>query len=78
MLASQKLSKHKAPLIGIDSINSQYIAARAALASIRTAAAGSENLFPLVIDALREDCTLGEIISAMKEEFGTYMAPSGF
>lgn len=49
-----------------------------ALASIRSAAAGSENLFPLVIDALRVDCTLGEIISAMKEEFGTYMAPSGF
>ncbi len=49
-----------------------------ALESIRAAAAGDENLFPLVIDALRKDCSLGEIISAMKKEFGTYMAPSGF
>tara|TARA_B100000945_G_scaffold53243_1_gene38637 strand:+ start:1230 stop:2789 length:1560 start_codon:yes stop_codon:yes gene_type:complete len=49
-----------------------------ALEAIRMAAAGEDNLFPLVIDALRQDCTLGEIISAMKSEFGTYMAPSGF
>ncbi|MAX46257.1 MAG: methylmalonyl-CoA mutase [Euryarchaeota archaeon] len=48
------------------------------LEAIRIAAAGEINLFPLVIDALRNDCTLGEIISAMKSEFGTYMAPSGF
>ena len=49
-----------------------------ALMRIQTAAAGSENLFPLVIEALKKDCTLGEIILAMKAEFGTYMAPSGF
>lgn len=49
-----------------------------ALDAIRTASAGEDNLFPLVIEALRQDCTLGEIISAMKSEFGTYMAPSGF
>tara|TARA_Y100001954_G_scaffold166642_1_gene176906 strand:+ start:3049 stop:4608 length:1560 start_codon:yes stop_codon:yes gene_type:complete len=49
-----------------------------ALDAIRIASAGEDNLFPLVIEALRENCTLGEIISAMKSEFGTYMAPSGF
>ena len=49
-----------------------------ALDSIRIASEGDENLFPLVIEALRNDCTLGEIISAMKDVFGTYMAPSGF
>ena len=42
------------------------------------AAKGTENLFPLVIEALKQDCTLGEIINAMKDVFGTYMAPSGF
>lgn len=41
-------------------------------------AQSGENLFPYVIDALRNDCTLGEIINAMKKVFGTYMAPSGF
>ncbi len=49
-----------------------------ALEAIRMASASDDNLFPLVIEALRENCTLGEIISAMKSEFGTYMAPSGF
>lgn len=48
------------------------------LESIRVAAACDDNLFPLVLDAVRKDCTLGEIISAMKDVFGTWMAPSGF
>ena len=53
-------------------------AAENSLDSIRRAAEGDENLFPLVIEALKHDCTLGEIISAMKDVFGTWMAPSGF
>ena len=53
-------------------------AAEKTLDSIRKAASGDENLFPLVIEALKHDCTLGEIISAMKDVFGTWMAPSGF
>ena len=48
------------------------------LQEIRLASSGTDNLFPLVIEALKRDCTLGEIILAMKDEFGTYMAPSGF
>jgi len=53
-------------------------AVEASLTAIRVEAANDTNLFPLVIEALKHDCTLGEIILAMKEEFGTYMAPSGF
>ncbi len=49
-----------------------------ALELIRKGADGNQNLFPLVIEALKCDCTLGEIISAMKDVFGTWMAPSGF
>ena len=49
-----------------------------AIDSIRNAAGTDENLFPLVIEAVRLRATLGEIISAMKDKFGTYMAPSGF
>ena len=48
------------------------------LNSIREAAKNNENLFPIVLDAVRSECTLGEIMSAMKDEFGTWMAPSGF
>ncbi len=52
--------------------------ADAALEKIRDAAKSNINLFPLVIDAIKKDCTLGEIMSAMKDVFGTWMAPSGF
>ena len=48
------------------------------LEKIESASKSDENLFPLVIDAVKHDCTLGEIINAMKKEFGTYIAPSGF
>jgi methylmalonyl-CoA mutase N-terminal domain/subunit len=48
------------------------------LQAIRESAASDTNLFPLVIEALKHDCTLGEIISAMKDVFGTWMPPSGF
>lgn len=69
-IQSKKLSKIRATRNNED--------AKLALQAITEGAKGTDNLFPLVIDALRKDCTLGEIISAMKEVFGTYMAPSGF
>ena len=52
--------------------------ADAALSAISQAAAGDDNLFPHVLHAVKSDCTLGEIMNAMKSEFGTWMAPSGF
>jgi methylmalonyl-CoA mutase N-terminal domain/subunit len=48
------------------------------LSDIDKAALNGENLFPFVIDAVRARATLGEIMSVLKEGFGTYMAPSGF
>ena len=48
------------------------------LRDIRDAAQSGENLFPYVLTAVKLDCTLGEIIQAMKDVFGTWMAPSGF
>ena len=48
------------------------------LEEIRNAAKNNTNLFPIVIKAIKNDCTLGEIMGAMKDEFGTWMAPSGF
>lgn len=53
-------------------------AVSAILLSVKSAAASGENLFPHVINAVRSRATLGEIMNAMKDEFGTYMAPSGF
>ena len=48
------------------------------LQKITAASKNGDNLFPLVLDAVRNDATLGEIMQAMKDVFGTYSAPSGF
>ena len=49
-----------------------------ALSKIDMAAKDGSNLFPLVIEAVRARATLGEIMGVLKDEFGTYTAPSGF
>jgi methylmalonyl-CoA mutase N-terminal domain/subunit len=42
------------------------------LEKIRNAARGSDNLFPLVLEAVKSYATIGEITGAMKEVFGAY------
>ena len=48
------------------------------IGEIKSAAVSGSNLFPIIIDSIRNKCTLGEIMNALKDEFGTWMAPSGF
>jgi methylmalonyl-CoA mutase N-terminal domain/subunit len=45
---------------------------RACLDKIHTAAHGSENLLPWVIEAVEQDCTLGEIADTLRKAFGEY------
>jgi methylmalonyl-CoA mutase, N-terminal domain len=47
-------------------------AAEAALAKVSQTARGGENLMPVIVDAVRNYCTLGEIADAMREVFGEY------
>ena len=42
------------------------------LAAVRTAAAGQDNLLPLLREALRMHCTVGEICEALRDEWGMY------
>ena len=51
---------------------------QACLNEITKVAEEGGNLFPLVLSAVKAEATLGEIIKAMKDVFGTYMAASGF
>ena len=51
---------------------------QAALSALTVAAATDENLFPFILTAVKAKCSVGEIMNAMKVEFGTWMAPSGF
>ena len=45
---------------------------RSALARIQSAAAGKENLMPLLVDAARVHASEGEIIHALQDVWGTY------
>ena len=47
-------------------------AATEALGAIEEAARGDANLMPLIVEAVRRSCTLGEIAGAMKKVFGAY------
>ena len=42
------------------------------LEEIRATARGTDNLLPVLREALRDHCTLGEVCAAMRDEFGSY------
>jgi len=48
------------------------VAVGRALDRLKAAAAGDENLIPLLVDCARALCSEGEIVSALQEVFGTY------
>jgi methylmalonyl-CoA mutase N-terminal domain/subunit len=47
-------------------------AAARSLDAIRTAARGTENLMPRIVDAVKAEATLGEISDALRDVFGEY------
>jgi methylmalonyl-CoA mutase N-terminal domain/subunit len=49
-----------------------------ALGALRTAAAGTENTMPYILDAVRAYATVGEICGALKDVFGGYTETSFF
>src|SRR5215475_3462903 len=50
----------------------------AALERLKQAAAGTENVFPFILECARRYCTLYEIRAAMEEVFGAYREPVFF
>jgi methylmalonyl-CoA mutase, N-terminal domain len=53
-------------------------AVAAALADLRDAAGGADNLLPPMREALRRLATIGEVCDALRAEFGTYRPPDTF
>ena len=49
----------------------------AALANVHNIAQNGGNTMQAILDAVKAECTIGEIMNALKESFGTWMAPSG-
>ena len=50
----------------------------AALENVHSAALGDGNTMQAILEAVKSDCTVGEIMSSLKAAFGTWVAPSGF
>jgi len=46
--------------------------AERALAAVRAAARGQENVLPQIREALRVSCTVGEVCGALRAEWGTH------
>ena len=42
------------------------------LQELREGTQGDENLLPLIRQALKDHCTMGEVCGAMRDEFGEY------
>jgi methylmalonyl-CoA mutase N-terminal domain/subunit len=53
-------------------------AVQSALAALREAARGGDNLLPPMREALRHLATVGEVSDALRAEFGTYRPPDTF
>jgi methylmalonyl-CoA mutase, N-terminal domain len=53
-------------------------AVQKSLGALKEAAAGTENLIPLIRQAVREYATIGEIMETMKQVFGGYQDPGYF
>jgi methylmalonyl-CoA mutase, N-terminal domain len=51
-------------------------AARAALAAVRAACEGADNVMDAVLEAVRRDVTLGEICQVFRDVFGAYRDPA--
>ena len=47
-------------------------AVKAQLAKVRETAQGTENLVPVILDAVRAYATLGEVCDALRDVFGEY------
>jgi len=47
------------------------------LSELREACDKGHSIMPRIIDAVKAECTVGEIMGAMRDSFGTYRAPSG-
>jgi methylmalonyl-CoA mutase N-terminal domain/subunit len=47
-------------------------AVRRALAALRTAAAGTVNLLPLILEAVKVYATIGEICDTLRDVFGEH------
>lgn len=59
-------------------VERQQVEGVRALEQVRSACRSGANLMPVLLDAGRADCTLGEICQVYREVFGEYRDPGGY
>ena len=74
----EQVSKDQIDLLNKIRKNRDNDMVKVKLEKLKNAAQGSENLMPYIIDSVREYTSIGEIISTLKEVFGTYDEDSIF
>jgi methylmalonyl-CoA mutase N-terminal domain/subunit len=52
------------------------VAVRMALAAVKRAASDGTNLMPPIIDAVKQECTVGEVSDIFRDVFGVYRDPA--
>ncbi|MGQ9619330.1 MAG: acyl-CoA mutase large subunit family protein [Candidatus Aminicenantia bacterium] len=55
-----------------------YAKVKETLSNLKKAVADDENLMPYILDCVKAYCTLGEIMDALREMWGTYQEPVQF
>ena len=65
-------------IIAKKSLGQNFLTDKYILEKITNACKNSDNLMPFIIAAAKEHATIGEIIDAMKNEFGEWQETVGF
>ncbi|MFW9823173.1 MAG: methylmalonyl-CoA mutase family protein, partial [Candidatus Thorarchaeota archaeon] len=74
----EEVAKEQAKTLNFIKVERNNTVVNEKLEQLKVAANGTENLMPYIMDAVRDYASIGEIINALKEVFGTYHEDSIF
>ncbi len=73
----QSLGEAQSELLSTIRANRDSQKVNEALENVKNVAENGGNTMQAILEAVKVECTLGEIMNALKDSFGTWMAPSG-
>jgi methylmalonyl-CoA mutase N-terminal domain/subunit len=73
---SDELEKQKKQALGELRATRDNAKVEQALKALKAGAQGTDNLLPLILDAVRAYATLGEMCNTLREVFGEYVDPA--
>ncbi|HAM23314.1 MAG TPA: methylmalonyl-CoA mutase, partial [Actinobacteria bacterium] len=73
---SHEVERAQTEVLANRRLNRDSQALESTLTALRTAARGTDNLVPYMLEAVRAEATLGEICGVLREEWGEYREPA--